>query len=250
MSRIRIIAGPNGSGKSSVFDIIKSYRDEQNRAISTGPFVNADVIEKSLRENGFIDLKDYGIDTFSTSLITDYVSVSTIKGKYDASVLADMTRLENTILRINRSGLDLITFSLLGMIVADLLREHLLKIDVGFTTETVFSHESKIAFIRKAAESGSRVYLYFVSTESPDLNIQRISGRVAAGGHSVPPDKVRERYVRTMQNLKPALAYCYRAYIFDNSTDKTQLIAEMSTEKIISVHHDSVPEWFYRYVMQ
>ena len=43
--RLRILAGPNGSGKSSVYEALA-----QNESFHWGMFVNADEIEKKLRE--------------------------------------------------------------------------------------------------------------------------------------------------------------------------------------------------------
>jgi len=45
MSRLRVIAGPNGSGKSSIFQRIKEFKENQ-KIITTGPFVNSDVNRK------------------------------------------------------------------------------------------------------------------------------------------------------------------------------------------------------------
>lgn len=52
--RLRIFGGPNGSGKTTILNMIK---DNYN----LGVYINADDIEKNLRENKFIDLKDFDI---------------------------------------------------------------------------------------------------------------------------------------------------------------------------------------------
>mgnify|MGYP003612053472 CR=1 FL=1 len=48
-TRLRIFTGPNGSGKSTLFD---SFSKKYN----SGVFLNADLIEKELASNRFIDL--------------------------------------------------------------------------------------------------------------------------------------------------------------------------------------------------
>jgi predicted ABC-type ATPase len=48
---MRVFAGPNGSGKTTILSKLKS-------SISFGVYVNADDIEKALREMGHLDLKD------------------------------------------------------------------------------------------------------------------------------------------------------------------------------------------------
>ena len=49
---------------------------------------------------------------------------------------------------------------------------------MSFSFETVFSHPAKIDILRRAFESGYRTYLYFIATETPEINIARIAQRV------------------------------------------------------------------------
>lgn len=241
--RLRVIAGPNGSGKSSVFEIVRNYRDESGRAISTGPFVNADQIDKTLREQGFIQLLDYSIEAADSSIIDYYLSISTLKDPYDPAIIKKMIRVEDTRLRILPGPIS----PYLGMIVADLIREELLKRRVSFTMETVFSHTDKLKFMERAQAAGYKVYLYFVSTESPEINILRVAGRVAAGGHDVPSQKILSRYDRTMRNLHAALKIAYRAYLFDNSGEITVKIAEKFNDGTVYLE-ERVPGWGLKYI--
>lgn len=118
----------------------------------------------------------------------------------------------------------------------------------SFTMETVFSHADKLIFMEKAIKQGYRVYLYFVSTESPEINLKRIEGRVKAGGHDVPAEKVVERYERTMQNLLPALRLAYRAYLFDNSGTETIKVAEKFNDGTMFLE-EKVPTWVLKYIV-
>lgn len=195
MSRLRVIAGPNGSGKSSVFEHIKNFRESQ-KAIQTGPFVNSDIIEKSFRELGIIQLDDYGLTSVHPDLINQYLEISTLKNPYQPEIIKELIALDKNCLKLKGPA-----SPLLGMIVSDLIREELLKRKISFTMETVFSHEDKVNFMQRAKDSGYKVYLYFVSTENPEINIKRVEGRVAAGGHDVPVNKIVDRYYRTMSNL-------------------------------------------------
>ncbi len=54
VSRMRIFAGPNGSGKSTIIKEIQ-------KIVPTGAYINADDIEKILREKKFINLGDFGL---------------------------------------------------------------------------------------------------------------------------------------------------------------------------------------------
>lgn len=113
--------------------------------------------------------------------------------------------------------------------------------------ETVFSHPDKLELMKKASAKGYKVYLYFVSTEDPLINVKRVEGRVAAGGHHVPTNKIMERYERTMNNMYEAIKLSYRAYIFDNSGKATVKIAEKDTDGTLYLEKE-VPEWLLNYL--
>ena len=107
----------------------------------------------------------------------------------------------------------------MAQIIADYLRKKLLSGREKFSFETVFSHPSKLDIMRQAAEAGYKVYLYFVSTESPTINIFRVAARAEQGGHDVPPDKIKSRYYRSLDLLYEASQLVYQAYFFDNSKE-------------------------------
>ncbi|HEX3674130.1 MAG TPA: hypothetical protein VHU87_07625 [Rhizomicrobium sp.] len=79
------------------------------------------------------------------------------------------------------------------------------------------SHPSKIDVLRRARALGYFNILYFVGTESPELNVARVAQRVALGGHDVPEDRIVARYKTTMALLPKAVAECDRTVLFDNS---------------------------------
>lgn len=98
-------------------------------------------------------------------------------------------------------------------------RDALLSEGVTFGFETVGSHPSKVEFMNRAKELGYHVTLLFVSTESPEINIERIRARVNQGGHDVPGEKVRSRYFRTLELLKDYFDAADDVFIWDNSTN-------------------------------
>ncbi len=59
--------------------------------------------------------------------------------------------------------------------------------------------------------------LYFICTEAPELNVERVRQRVALGGHDVPEDRIVGRYKRTLALLPEAIAACDRSVLYDNS---------------------------------
>lgn len=91
--------------------------------------------------------------------------------------------------------------------------------------ETVFSHPSKLDLIDEAHVAGYDVALHVLLVPL-DLALARVDLRVAAGGHSVPGGKIRERYARLWPLVALAAAAADTARVWDNSTlDGPQLVA-------------------------
>jgi len=89
----------------------------------------------------------------------------------------------------------------------------------SFITETVFSHPSKVDLVKQAARAGYHVALH-VMLIPEEVTVARVAYRVSAGGHSVPPDKIRERYRRLWGLVVDARAIVHRATFYDNSRSK------------------------------
>ena len=108
--------------------------------------------------------------------------------------------------------------------------------------------------MRQAANSGYKVYLYFVCTESPEINKFRVKEiRVKKSGHDVPADKIESRYNRSLELMFDAAQLADEAYFFDNSGWEFNLFAQArkSNGKIELDVMDipKVPEWFRKYYL-
>jgi predicted ABC-type ATPase len=95
-----------------------------------------------------------------------------------------------------------------------------------FMYETVMSHPSKLAELQKARAVGYEVHVFFLATDNPAINVQRVGLRVVAGGHDVPEDRVRQRYERTLALAPSALGLADRAFVYDNSDSRRGLQAQ------------------------
>jgi len=83
--------------------------------------------------------------------------------------------------------------------------------------ETVLSTGKYCRLVTKAKTLGFEVRLTYVMLNSPDLNVERVRLRVAKGGHDVPEEKVRSRYVNSLQQLPWFFGEADQAVIYDNS---------------------------------
>lgn len=211
--RLRVFAGPNGSGKSTVIQYIREQK-VNGKHIDFGIYVNADDIAKRLSESDF-SFTEYDIIT-SNKEFTESALVSGLVAKeFDEHTFKESFSFRNNVIKLK----DKTTNERLAQIIADFLRKKLLKEKKKFSFETVFSHPSKLDIMRQAVDNGYKVYLYFVSTESPYINTFRVAARKAKGGHDVPEDKIVSRYFRSLGLLFEASQIAYQAFYFDNSED-------------------------------
>ena len=67
--------------------------------------------------------------------------------------------------------------------------------------------------------------LVYVTTVSPDLNVERVRQRVLSGGHDVPEDRIRSRWDRSMINLTWFAQRADRALVLDNSGVELEILA-------------------------
>lgn len=86
----------------------------------------------------------------------------------------------------------------------------------SFITETVFSHPSKVDLITQALGAGYLVRLHVVLVRE-DTAVERVGHRVAYGGHSVPEDKIRQRYRRLWSLVAGVVPLVERATFYDNT---------------------------------
>jgi len=94
-------------------------------------------------------------------------------------------------------------------------------IDSGksYAFESTLGGRTIPSLLKKAANVGFRLHIWYCGLSSPELHLERISKRVLRGGHDIPEIKVRERYRSSQHNLISLMPLCFRVEVFDNSTD-------------------------------
>ena len=128
---------------------------------------------------------------------------------------------------------------------ADRRRAALLDAKLGFVSETVFSHESKLSLISHAQSLGYQVALYVVSVDDPKRLLARVSQRVVEGGHPVPADRILQRYPRTMANLKTAVRLADAAFVFDavEAEQGAHRLVALCEREQTTLLADTMPSW-------
>jgi predicted ABC-type ATPase len=124
------------------------------------------------------------------------------------------------------------------------------KRDLAF--ETTLGGNTITALLRRAAENGLDVRVWYAGLSSPELHIARVRARVAKGGHDIPEGKIRERYHRSRSNLINLLPSVTSLRLYDNSEEgdpaaegpRPKLILYLEEKVIVEMlPMGEVPEW-------
>ncbi len=96
-----------------------------------------------------------------------------------------------------------------------------------FSIETTLATRSLVKIIEEAHSLGYEVTILYFWLTSPELAIQRVKDRVASGGHNIPDNVVRRRYVMGLQYFFDTyIPICDRWILADNSKSPFTVVAE------------------------
>jgi predicted ABC-type ATPase len=95
-----------------------------------------------------------------------------------------------------------------------------------FAFETTLASRSFAPWIKQLTSDGYAFHLVFLWLDSPDTALARVAERVRSGGHGIPEEVVRRRFLRGITNffdLYRPLAKTWR--VFNSSMAPPELIA-------------------------
>jgi len=243
--RLRIVAGPNGSGKTTLYDyLVKTH------TFNDYYFINADVITKDLMD--FLNLAYYPI-TFSKDDFLKFAEQSAFQDKLSFKI-ASKLNIDGSIISLTDKNCADVSY--ISACLAEFLRHKMIcESESSFAFETVFSHSSKLDEIRLAKENGYKIYLYFIATKEPALNIERIRGRTVKGGHPVPTEKIKDRYFRSLDNAVRAMNLSDNVFFFDNTVttdtkNEYSFFAEKHDNNLHIKEGIVIPWWFNEYMLR
>jgi predicted ABC-type ATPase len=96
----------------------------------------------------------------------------------------------------------------------------------NFAIETTLASKSLVAFLRECKMVGYETRLIYVALDNPETAIRRVAIRVAKGGHDIPEETIRRRFVRGLRNFFNL--YCEEVdhwTLLDNSGDALKTVA-------------------------
>lgn len=90
---------------------------------------------------------------------------------------------------------------------------------VHFAFGTTLGGGTITNLLERALSQRIEVRIWYVGLEGVDRHIARVRSRVAHGGHDIPEERIRDRYVRSRLNLIRLLPRLTELLIFDNSIE-------------------------------
>jgi predicted ABC-type ATPase len=128
---------------------------------------------------------------------------------------------------------------------AEAMRHECLRNRQSLAFETVFSTAEKLDFVKREAAAGYFIRLFFVCTDSPEINVGRVAQRVREGGHTVPREKIFSRYAKSIANGASTITIVERAYVYDNSIEDSppSLLFRTSAGSLGKVYREAVNGW-------
>jgi predicted ABC-type ATPase len=242
VKRLRIFAGPNGSGKSTLYKYLI-----QINAFNSYYHINPDLVAKDLAIS--LNLDNWPID-FSPNELISYLKISPFQTMVNYNI-SDLLFFKDRRISLKDTSFN---NSYLAAAISDFLRYKMIQSDSSFSFESVFSHDSKIKEIEIAKKANFKIYFYFITTSDPSINFQRIKNRVETGGHDVPSEKINDRYYRTMNHLYTAFKLSDRAYLFDNTSEKSNnsfnFFVEKNGKNMYLSETNLVPQWFNEFLLK
>jgi predicted ABC-type ATPase len=105
------------------------------------------------------------------------------------------------------------------------------KLDFAF--ETTLGGRTIAGLLEKALAEGIEVCIWYVGLASVQLHIARVKSRVEQGGHAIPEERIRERYVQSRFNLIRLLPKLTELLLYDNSVEADPSAGETPQPKLL-----------------
>jgi predicted ABC-type ATPase len=114
--------------------------------------------------------------------------------------------------------------------LAEEMREQAIAEGRSFTFETVMSTDRNLKLLKKAKEKGYFIRCIYVLTADVNINVVRVKSREVIGGHGVPEDKIRSRYIKALKMIPELIEVADVMHIYDNSTVPYRIFKKRKTE--------------------
>lgn len=124
--------------------------------------------------------------------------------------------------------------------------------DNGFTpgdskimAETILTSTDQRNYIVDLRNAGCEINMFYVGTNSPLVNINRVAKRVLLKGKDCEIDKIFSRYFKSLSGCIALLPYINNLYVIDNSIDgeAPELIYQFQNGVLTEEFMENIPAW-------
>ena len=111
--------------------------------------------------------------------------------------------------------------------------------------ETILTSNDQREYIADLINAGCKITMFFIGTNSPLVNINRVAKRVLLKGKDCEIDKIFSRYFKSIASCIALMPFIHDLYIIDNSTDddSPQLIYRFHNGELTDEFMKNVPTW-------
>ena len=102
-----------------------------------------------------------------------------------------------------------------------------------FMIESNLADNRSYEWLKLIKKKGYKINLYYLSTDDVAINIGRVQRRVLEGGHNIPEEIIKTRYLQSHSYLKTKLQAFEEVYLIDNSTDTSQIQVKIENGTIV-----------------
>lgn len=120
------------------------------------------------------------------------------------------------------------------------------RLDQAMTGRTHFAFETTLGGTTVAARIAAAarthdVLMWCCGLDSPERHIARVRARVAAGGHDIADERIRQRYPRALHNLIALMPRLAHVRVYDNTAEAAHgtsvpdplLVLEMKGRRVL-----------------
>lgn len=97
------------------------------------------------------------------------------------------------------------------------LLQHAIAQRLDHNFETTLGGQSFARLLKRAAETGFEVRIWYVGLASPEQHLARVKARVRKGGHDIPEADIRRRFDQSRLQLIQLLPHLTELRVYDNS---------------------------------
>ena len=117
--------------------------------------------------------------------------------------------------------------------IAELMEE-----EESFSIETTLATRSYARLVKAAQKKGYKVSLIYFWLNSPELAVNRVRQRVSEGGHNIPEDIIRRRYIAGINNLFKIYMPCVDYWLVAGKSHEFRIVIAEGGRNIPTEIHE------------